>query len=366
MCRAGAALLVALSAAVQVAQAQAPGAGTVRSRALLARAESLWTQLGVRDSASHQRTYRERRARRFDAGPLTVLLPGSVGAETGLRVASGAAGYLGGTIPSEFVSSRVVVVAFAATGVDSVLRVEGLGARNRVMADVAPRPDTLADGWVVAAVLARNYVETLDSAWRNWLPPDLAFGWTLRRDGPAAVRDLMRGDTRAGADCLAGDATGCRLWLGLDGDASPYLVRYGAEGLRRLIAGRYFASSNARGLAHECSAGSDDACVRLASLGFLPATPAGFAPRSSVVGFVRARNRPAALARAFADVTGSVGDRLARASGLPEDSLVKEWRIWLLTGGGQPRVTADLRDALPVVVFGGLLLLAAARSGRWR
>ena len=365
MCRAGAALVVVLSAAAQVAQAQAPGAGTVRARALLARAESLWTQLGQRDSANTQRIYRERRARRFDAGPLTVLLPGSVGLETGFRVATGAAGYLGEALPPEFVASRVVV-AFTATGVDSVVRAEGLSARTRVMADVAAKPDSLADGWVAAAAVARDYRDALDTTWREWLPQDLAMAWTLRRDGAAAARDLMSGDTRAGADCLAGSVAGCRLWLGLDGDASPYLVRYGSDGLRRLVANRYFEATSARDLAHECTTGSDEACERLASLGFLPAIPAGLAPRSSVLAFIRARKGPAALPRAFADVQGSVGERLARSAGIPEDSLVGEWRIWLLTGGGQSRVTADLGDALPVVVFGGLLLLAAARGGRWR
>jgi len=280
-------------------------------------------------------------------------------------VASGAEGYVGGAIPQVFVASRVVV-AIAASGVDSTLRALRLSSRIRVMADVSARPDTLADGWVVAASLARAYRETLDPTWREWLPPDLGLGWTLRRDGPAAVRDMMRGDTRVGADCLGGSVSGCRLWLGLDRDANPFQQRYRPEELRHLVAGRWFEDGSARALAQDCTAGSDDACLRLASLGLLPATPAGPAPRGSILTFVKARTLPAAIERAFADTTGSIGDRLARAAGLPEDSLVGAWRVWLLTGGGQPRVTADLRDALPVVVFGGLLLLAAVRSGRWR
>ncbi len=367
MCRAAGLLVLVLGGAVHMAQAQTqvPGAGTVSARALLARVDSLRMQLAQRDSASRRPTYVERRARRFDAGPVAALLPGSVGMETGRRVAAGAERYVGGAIPTEFVASHVVV-AFAATGVDSMLRAERLGPRTRLMADVAARPDTFADGWAVAAALATAYGETLDTTWREWLPLDLGVGWTLRRNGRGAVWDLMRGDTRAGAECLAGNVAECRLWLGLDNDASPYRVRYRPKELRRQIGSRWFAWGDARALAHDCTTGSDDACVRVASLGLLPAIPAGPSPRSSMVAFVRAGKSSTALPRAFADSAGSVGDRLARATGLPEDSLVQEWRIWLLTGGGQPRVTADLRDALPVVIFGGLLLLAAARSGRWR
>jgi hypothetical protein len=366
MCRAAAGILVlALGAAVQSARAQASGTDAAVTRVRLARAESLWVDFTARDSAAHQRTYRERRATRFDSGPVTALLAGSVGAETGRRMAAGAAGYVGGVIPRKFVASHVVV-ALAASGVDSVLRASSLGSRIRVTADVATQPDTLADGWVVAAALARAYGETLDATWREWLPSDLGLGWALRRDGSAAVRDLMRGDTHGGAECLGGSVAGCRLWLGLDRDANPYATRYRPAELRRQIAGRYFATGDARNLAQECTAGSDDACLRLASLGFLPAIPAGPAPRGSILAYVKTRTRPAAVERALADTAGSVGDRLARAAGVSEGSLVGGWRIWLLTGGGQPRVTATLRDALPVVFFGGLLLLAAARSGRWR
>ena len=367
MSRAAAAglLALALGSAVASARAQTRGADVALVRMRLARADSLWAAVSARDSAERQRTYRERLAGRFDSGPVSVMLAGSVGEETGHRVAAGAAGYVGGVIPRAFVASRVVV-SFAAAGVDSALRASGLGSRTRIMADVPPQPDSLADGWIVAAALARAYGETLDTTWRAWLPADLGLGWTLRRDGPAAVRDLMRGDTRSGAECLGGNVAACRGWLGLDRDANPYATRYRPEELRRQVAGRYFAWGDARDLAQLCTAGSDDACLRLASRGFIAPVPAGPATRGSLLAFCKGRARTPMLDRTLGDTAGSVGERLARAAGVPEDSLVGAWRIWLLTGGGQPRVTANLRDALPVVFFGGLLLLAAARSGRWR
>lgn len=364
MCRSAVLLLLAL-AVVREGQCQNARPGVGPTRALLARAESLWSGITRRDSASFYRLGLARGARRFDAGPLTVLLPGSVGTETGRRIASGAAQYVGGVIPSAFVASRVVVT-YAATGVDLKLRAEALDGRTKVMADVRAEPDTFADGWVVAVALALDYRETRDSVWGGWLPLDLSLGWTLRRDGPAAVRELMRGDTRTGADCLAGGVAACRLWLGLDRDTAPYAVRYKPDELRRQIEATWFAWGSAVGVMRRCIAGSDDACVRAAALGAVAPIPAGPAPRGSVLAFVRSRRGPAPLERALADESGSVGDRLARAAGLPEDSLVQEWRIWLLTGGGQRRVTASVADALPVLMFGGLLLLAAAGSGRWR
>ncbi|MFI5281311.1 MAG: hypothetical protein ACHQU1_12515 [Gemmatimonadales bacterium] len=358
-------MMLVFGAAGQVARAQVPGAAATAPRARLARADSMWAEILPRDSLRRGHVDLARRASRFDAGPLTVLLPASVGMETGRRVASGAKGYLDGTIPPEFVGSRVVV-ALAATGVDSLVRAAQLSSRARVMVDVGAQPDSLADGWAVAAALANDYRATLDTSWREWLPPAAALGWTLRRDGLAAVQELMRGDTRSGADCLAGVVAACRVWLRLDPDTDAYTARYRLADLRRQIVGRWFTSAAWRTLAQVCTAGSDESCLRLASLGLVPAIPAGFSPRGSVLAFVRAQQPPGTIARALADTGGSVGDRLARVGGVPEDSLVTAWRIWLLTGGGQRRVTADLGDALPVALFGGLLLLAAARSGRWR
>jgi hypothetical protein len=353
---------------MSVMAVRAPAQGlrreTQQARALLARADALRDDLARQDSAAGRRLYLERRARRFDAGPVTLLAPSAVGSGTGGRLAASAEEYLRGVLPPEHVASRVVV-GYAATGVDSVLRGEKLNGRARLGAYVAPHPDSLADGWSVAAAIARDYWENLEPTWRGWLPPDLGVAWTLRRDGPGAARDLMRGDTYAGAECLAGSVAACRLWLGLDGAANPYLVRYRPEELRQLVHGRWFPDGRANELAHQCTTGSDAACLQVASLGYLPSIPAGPALRSSLLRYVRALPGDLLLP-ALADHRGSVGERLARAAGVGEDSLIRGWRIWLLTGGGQRPVTAGVRDALPVLLLSALLLLAAARSGRWR
>jgi hypothetical protein len=259
------------------------------------------------------------------------------------------------------------VVAAAAAGVDSVLQDEGLSRRERVAADFGPTPDTLTGGFVLAVALAGAYRTTLDATWRTWAPGDLTMGWLEARDGEAARRELLGGDVRVGARCLEGEVAQCGLWLGLDGGAHPFRTRYAPGELRRIVAARFWEYEPNWETARDCVHGSDEACLRFAESGpFVDAIPAPMTARGSLLRAVRVVHGAAALRRALADTSGSVGVRLARASGVSEDSLLAGWRAWLLTGGGGRRVTADLADGVPVALLGALLLLAAARSGRWR
>jgi hypothetical protein len=240
------------------------------------------------------------------------------------------------------------------------------------MADALSNPDTLADGAMVASVIGQAYWRTLDSAWKAWLPLDLALEWKMNREGAAGAQELMAGETEAGARCLEGDALPCRRWLGLDRDPAPFATRYRPVEIRRILVKRTlgWGAGGWSGLASECAAGSDLACLQVAEhggwAGWLSPIPASPTPRGTLVREVRALHGAEAIRRALTDSTGSVGERLARAAGISEDSLVVEWRSWLLTGGGNPKVAAGARDALPALVFAGLLLFAAARSGRWR
>jgi hypothetical protein len=260
-----------------------------------------------------------------------------------------------------------VLFSLLATDVDATLRTEGLVARTRLGIDLPLVPDTLVAGWSVAAAVVRAYEATLDREWQDWLPTDLSLGWRAAADGPAAVRELMEGDTRAGARCLEGDVARCRLWLGLDREPHPFEARYEPGEIRHLVAQRVWFYEPERAAAEQCVAGSDDACLRFAEgTRFVPRIPAGGAARRSLLRSERALHGPDALRRALADTSGSMGQRLARVARIPEDSMVAEWRSWVMTEGGQARVTAGVGDALPALTFVGLLLLAAAKGGRWR
>jgi hypothetical protein len=357
-------LLLVVTPAVR---AQAPGERLAAARALVARAESLEAGLKHDDSVAQAKEGARRHATVFTSGSLTVLLPAFTDDAIGRRIAAGATAMLDdiGAVPESFVGALVVVSDYA-MNVDSVIKMAGLGSRARVRLDAGLHPDTLADDWKVATAVGRAYAGSRDRDWNAWLPWNLGVGWTMTRDGQAAVRDLMTGDTRVGAQCLAGDMRGCRLWFGLDRDPNPYAVRFAPAELRRMLAQRFFYGGGS-GLMRDCLGGTDDACVRATAGGdLLPPVPAGYAARGSLLHAVRRQHGAPALRRALADTVGSLGDRLARATGVGGDSLLAQWRTWLLTAGGQARVRADVRAAIPALVFGGLLLFAAAGSGRWR
>lgn len=323
------------SAGASVALAQTGREPGVPAATLLARAESLEARIALEDSAARRAVHRQRLARPFRVGHLTVLLPSSAGDATGRRVAAGAAAYLDslGAIPDSVIAGQVVV-ANAAAGVDSVLRAARMDERGLVMVDLPALPDSVADGFVAAAVITHAFWATLDADWRSWAPQDLGLGWTMARDGGAARQELLSGDTRVGERCLEGLAAECRQWLGVDRDTDVYETRYRPDELRRLIA-RLPGYEGPRGDAAACLAGLDAACAAFArQTRAIPPVPAGFSSRHSLMQSVRVLHGRAALRRALADSTGSVGGRLARASGVSEDSLVAEWRIWLLTAGG--------------------------------
>ncbi len=367
MCRTATQLLLLLVAATTAAPGQTRGGRAAGVAALLARAESLRTLAAREDSAAQAVEGARRHAMRFDSGPLAALLPATTGDEAGRRIVARAVALLDdmGTVPAGFVASRVVVSAYA-TDVDAALRTAGLSRRVRVRTDAGQRPDTLTDDWQIATSLAMAYRTTLDPEWTAWLPWNLGVGWKPGREGAAAARDLLGGRTRAGARCLAGEAVACRLWLGLDRDANPYAARFTAPELRALLAERFYYGGGA-GPVRDCLAGNDGSCMQAVARGdLLPPVPAGYQARSSLLRAVRELHGSAALQRALSDTAGSLGERLARAAGVGADSLMAEWRAWVLTEGGQARVRADVRAAVPVVVFGGLLLFAAAWSGRWR
>ncbi len=368
MCRVVGVVLALVAAGAPAMEAQVPRPRAADSGPLLARAESLLAQITLRDSLARRAMERQRAARRFDAGDVTVLLAAAAHQVVGARLAARGAALLDslGVLPRGFLTSRVAV-ALEASAVDSVLRAEGLAGRKRVPADFGTPPDTLNGGFVLAMAMAQAYDGTLDAGWRSWAPRDLTLGWLEARDGEAARRELLSGETRTGAKCLEGEIVQCGLWLGVGREAHPYRIRYSPAELRRIVSGRTWEYESNWQTARDCVHGSDEACVRFAETArFMDSIPARVQARGSLLRAVRVLHGATALQRALADTSGPVGQRLARASGVTEDSLIAEWRAWLLTGGGGQRVRADVADAMPVVIVGALLLFAAARSGRWR
>jgi hypothetical protein len=275
-----------------------------------------------------------------------------------------------GGVPEGFARS-VVVVMLNATDTDVALAAPVLRGRKHVSVggvQLSEGPGGRGvynlPGLVVASAIARAYTDTRDADWREWLPGNYGLGPWTRDAFWSAFESLTRSPWAVGARCLAGDVRGCRLWLGVDRDSAPFQARYGANEIRDFIDeyGKWNAERSAAG--RDCLSGTGASCYEYAREAHHPISrvPADETGRRSLIRAVHALHGPAALRRALADTTGNVGVRFARAAGISEDSLLLEWRHWVLTRGGRPQDRGFVGDAAPAVLLAGLLLAAARRS----
>lgn len=215
--------------------------------------------------------------------------------------------------------------------------------------------------------LATAFVQRqLDDTWRAWLPRTFGVNWD-DGDAEGALDELAAASAYIrGRECLAGRLASCRLWLGIDDDSLPYSVRFTrAELVEALRLSGYVTGPEGRA----CQAGNGDACARFLAAServLFDAVPAPPHIRASLVRSLRVSSGPEAMRRAFADSTGSIGARMARAAGVPEDSLVDRWRTWVLSRGRAERVSAGAGDIATALAFTFILLGMAVRSGRWR
>jgi len=347
--------------------AQVPLEGFARERALLSRAESLLAWANARDSAVLANNRLAWRARLAESGGLILVVPSVVSSDHALRALDSARSLLRefGGIPESFARS-LVIYSFRALDTGAVLASPMLRARTR--AQVSLMQDTrgswTVNGWDVAASVMQAYRASLNDDWRTWLPADFGLGGWERARALWAYRELTISPWSVGARCVAGEPASCRLWLGIDRDSAPYTTRYSVAELRSYLSSgsqEWYTARSERGVA--CLQGEDAACVEYAIHVQRPLpVPAADLGRQSLVRALRALHGRAAVARALADSVGSLGDRLARAAEISEDSLVREWRYWVLTRGGRPRERSFAAEAAPVLLAAGLLLFVATRS----
>ncbi len=369
--RAASAALAALLWAAG-ALAQAPPGATPQERALLARADAEWAAVQARAERKTQAERELLRARLVESGGLAVVVPGRAPAEQAQRGLDSVAALLRdfGGVPAGF--ERTVVIVFAnATDTGAALASPVARGRQRVSmvgvqlsAGGGGAPAFNLAPQVVANAIAWAYRETRDADWRAWLPGNYGIGPWSRNSAWSAFQSLTRSPWAAGARCVSGDPAGCRLWLGVDRDSSAYRARFRADELRAYVEEHLKWTARRTAAGRDCLGGSGDACFAYAfeAERMIPAIPADEEGRRSLVRAVRALHGADALQRALTDTAGSVGERFARAAGVGEDSLMHEWRYWVLTRGGRPQDRNLLADAAPAVLLAGLLLAAARRS----
>lgn len=275
-----------------------------------------------------------------------------------------------GVIPRTALDS-VALVQMWTSDIDTLRTLPQLRGRRIRGFEEATLADTSRVIWTVASAILKSWTSTLDTTWRAW-STDPGLGWSRDREGGWAQRALTSAADEVGKGCLAADARDCRRWLGLDADEHAYRARYRGADIRRRTAGNdYWFGSELRQTSQaeiqRCRDGDDDTCLRLVEkAAMMDSVPAADIARSSLLQAVRALHGPDALRAALLKRTGSLGERLAGASGIGVDSLVREWRSWTLSRGRVDRVRAGPGDAAVVILTIALMVFLAARSGRWR
>jgi hypothetical protein len=364
MCRYRWSLLVAMFVALPGLLHGQSGAERARLRGLLARADSLWALRAAQDSAAAQLVRAGRRARLWTDGDVAVALWGGVSSGAGDSLVAVAASQLRefGLVPVRFMRG-IVMIEVNAADTAALRAAPAMRGRQPVLLDWVP--GDFAGAAKVAYEITRAYGLSLDSAARVWLPSSAGESWELNREGARATRWLVEERTTSGTRCLAGEAGGCRRWLGLDDAAQPLSARYSTADIRRLLA--TYRYSNAR--LQACMGGDDGSCYKLVeenlTVGINP-IPAPDDARNSLLHYVRATRGAEALQRVFEDRQGLMGARFARATGQSVDSLVLGWRAWVLSRGRPERVRTPVGEAVTALLSAGLLTFLATRRQRWQ
>jgi len=266
-------------------------------------------------------------------------------------------------IPDSFVRSLVFVVP-RTTEVDDALAPDERVLRRLDVEWPNWGNSDLDYGRKLTEPLLRVWQDQLHASWRKWLPWDLALEWTPLLN-VSSVEDLTTPRWQIGARCLQRDASACRAWLGLDG-GDEYVSRLYTSDERREWVRLYLPGNPEQ--RRRCLDGSDAVCTLIASARSqnpLPPIPASPSVRGALLRSMHATYGPGSL-RALLDTTGTLGQRIERATGQPLDSVVLNARAWIL-GLGQPeRVRAGASELTATLLFAALLVALATRSGRWR
>ncbi len=332
----------------------------------LARVESLLASTAVAERSLRQREADARRPRVARSGRLVLVLWRAVPSRSTDRIAALADSILGefGVVPPALLDSIALVQA-GTSDVEALLETGPLARRARVELDWNPSSGEEAAAWLAARAVGMYFRTRLDTTWTaHWLKEDYGIGWTMERDGGAALDDLTRPAFAVGERCLAGVAGACRQWLGLDAADSAHARRYTMAEIRRYFATLDEAAPGLTGL--PCIRGDDEVCLTYAERsGLLSPIPSTDRARAAFVRAVAARHGPEAVRRALLDRRGTIGERFARATGVSEDSLALYWRAWMLGRGRTDRVRADAGTV--AAAMGALIVLLglATRSGRW-
>jgi hypothetical protein len=362
-------LLLLLAALLPAAHLRAQSLDSMPTSALVARLADIERRMGVSADGRVSRPASALPAVRTQVvGRITMVVLAAVPRSAVDSVATFADSALAefGAIPADFVGG-LLLADEQVPPFHPALSESSLHGRTMVRMPWGRATDAgIGRGRRVSEPIAGAFWATLDRRWKQWLPYHLGIDWSPRLNGEESLNDLA-GPTASmtGKQCLAGDIRGCRLWLGLDDDSASVTSRYAPAEMQESALRVNQGDVDVR----ECVGGDRASCAR-AFLGhrlyMLPWIPAPDRLRATMLRELSARHGLGAMRRALADTSGTVGARLARAAGVSQDSLITEWRMWVLARGRSDRVEAGFGEFASVLIFLSALLALALRSGRCR
>jgi len=223
--------------------------------------------------------------------------------------------------------------------------------------------------------LARGFESQASQAiWRtrgaevlSWMHGNVPAGTLGPSELAGIAEEMTRTPARPNPACLSGDVTACATALGIRLGADTLAEWYEPAAWPRLaemVGGRLSGPDLiAR---QDCMHRTDSTACRTILTPERLLLPVGVMGRQYLVQRALSLGGPAGFRKLTAPGDAPIGLRLAAAAGIPIDTLVSRWRaaVRAAAPGGPGHPAYELLLAMTWSAV--LLLLVAARSGRWR
>lgn len=209
---------------------------------------------------------------------------------------------------------------------------------------------------------------TLDPRLHEWLGGPVIPQFDAGPVHAAAYVQLVTAPSRTVRRCLSGERSACSDALSLTDAADPATLFYGPEERRMLALTQYgFIQAAHQEALRSCAAGSDSSCLEL--LRSLPPgalmRPLDYSARITMLETAVRLGGPEMFQRLLETPHGAMGQRLAAAARVSEDSLVGRWRADVLAARPTP-VPLPPWELWVALGWVAVFATGAARSSRWR
>lgn len=212
---------------------------------------------------------------------------------------------------------------------------------------------------VTEATMTRLIIELMPHPVRQWMAGELP-PYDVP-DEEVYRRLTLLGSYRANA-CLDGDLDACAAVLGLDG--SDTYALYTPVELARLAV-RQSSAAAEDALIDVCRDGDRAACLALLRRYRASASGSGSRTHVHFLDYAISTAEPGMLARLRHERTGTIGERIERAAGIPLTVLLEGWHATALATPPDPDRHGG-RTRFATVLWVAVFATLAGRSTRWR